>query len=276
MATPPYRLERDHHHTIVTLLPGLNDAPWSDIEQIGNEIIHRLQEVPAPALLVDLCPLDYMGSVQVALVVRTYKTVKERGGKMVVAAHEPLVREVLSLAGLDKLWTTVPSREAGLQWLAREAGTASSGGWMSLLGAACVLVSLVGLFAVMSDATWLARSSAVWLEFSAAAVGFVFGLWTVIKATGMPRTIGLGSLVGSVALLLNSVFALGSMRAVPDLPNANAPMVGDSEPARDVSVNAEAEPESPPILAAEPSAAEVPTPTDPDALPADAANPDRP
>src|SRR5262245_3226232 len=97
--TATYRLEREHHHTVVTLLPGLKDAPWADIEQIGTEIIQRLQEVPAPALLVDLSPVNYMGSVQVALVVRMYKTIKERGGNIVVVTQEPLVREVLSLAG---------------------------------------------------------------------------------------------------------------------------------------------------------------------------------
>lgn len=275
--TASYRLERDHQHTVVTLLPGLNDAPWSDVEQIGTEIVQRLREVPAPAVLVDLCPLNYMGSVQVALVVRMYKTIKERGGNIVVATQNPLVREVLSLAGLDKLWTTVPTREAGLRILCRQAAATPSGGWPSLLGAACVVVSLVGLFAVLSQAPWLSAASAVWLEFSAAAVGFVFGLWTVLRGSGAPRTIGLGSLVGSVALLLNSVFALGSMRSEPQLNQ----MIGNGERTPAVTASADADSEESPTLVPEPAApAEVPTPNDPaaelESPPVNAASPGRP
>lgn len=98
----------------MALLPALNEVPWSDIEAIGGEVLARLEEAPSPKTLVDLTPLNYMGSAQVALVVRIFKAVKDRGGQMIVANSDPMVREVLTLAGLDKIWTIVISREAGL------------------------------------------------------------------------------------------------------------------------------------------------------------------
>jgi len=209
-----YRLERDQARTIVALLPELNEAPWSDIDRIGTEIVQRLHEVASPALLVDLCSLQYMGSSQVALVVRLFKTVKERGGKMVVANRDPMVLEVMTLAGLNKLWTITPSREDALRLLGGSGETnGNAGHWQGWLGTVCVAASLVGLIATISRATWMAPNMAIALEFTAAGVAFLFGLWGVLKGSGGPRVLGAGVVVGSVALLLSSAFVAGSMQS---------------------------------------------------------------
>jgi len=277
--TPTFRFERDHGRTIVTLLPELNDAAWSDIDRIGADIVQRLQEGPPPALLVDLCSLNYMGSAQVALVVRLFKTVKERKGRMVVANSDPMVQEVLTLASLDKLWTIVPNIEAGVRLLGgghgEDDGARSVAGiWQGLLGTVCVVVSVVGLVAMLTEASWLSASTAVSVEFGAAAVAFVFGLWGVLKGSGSPRVVGTGVLVGSVALMLASVFILGSMRPgyVPTIdsvehpaPAATAVVSLPPEPTPEVSAEATSDAASPGPVTPEPNDA-----------PADAANPSTP
>jgi hypothetical protein len=77
----PYRLEVDNRRATVTLLPELNEVPWADIERVGSEILSRIEPLSSPQLLVDLCSLNYMGSAQVALVVRMFKLVRQDGGR---------------------------------------------------------------------------------------------------------------------------------------------------------------------------------------------------
>lgn len=209
--TPPYRLEQNRSRTVLALLPELNEAPWSDIEQIGTEIVDRLQSVATPALLVDLTALHYMGSSQVALVVRLYKVVKERRGKMVVVVHDPMVHEVLKLAGLDKLWTITNKLEDALAELG--AGTATSARtsrWCGGLGVVCLLCSLVGLVAVLWPADWLPVPTATWVQFGGATAAFALGLLATLWGTGASRTVGVGMILGSLSLMLASVFLLGS------------------------------------------------------------------
>jgi hypothetical protein len=49
----------------------------------------------------------------VALIVRIWKVVQARGGRMVVVCSNPVVLEVIRLAGLDKVWTIAPEISAG-------------------------------------------------------------------------------------------------------------------------------------------------------------------
>jgi anti-anti-sigma factor len=243
--THPYRMEQDRRRTTVTLLPEMNETPWSDIELIGTEVVQRLQAVPAPSLLVDLSPLNYMGSAQVALVVRLFKVVKERHGKMVVVARDPLVREVLTLAGLDKLWVITDDLNdalAELGWGSPIAAATSR--WLGALGSVCVAVSVAGLVAVLTKAAWLPLPMATWLQFGAAGVAFCLGLAGGLMGAGPNRTLGVGVVASSLALLLASVFLLGAMTAPADRgagsfspapansPAANSPAAGQPEPAK--------------------------------------------
>lgn len=250
--TPPYRFEQNRSRTVLALLPELNEAPWSDIEQIGTEIVNRLQTVASPALLVDLTALHYMGSSQVALVVRLYKVVKERRGKMVVVVHDPMVHEVLKLAGLDKLWTITNKLEDALAELGGVGTTsATTGLWCGGLGVLCLLCSLVGLAAVLWPAAWLPVPSATWMQFGGAATAFVLGLLATLWGTGTSRSVGVGIVLGSLSLMLASVFLLGSFTArgpLPEQPTGSQPSAqGPSESeAKDTTAAIEQAPSDPP------------------------------
>jgi len=210
-----YRIEFDRNRAIVSLLPPLNEVPWADIEKIGGDVVLQLAGRQTPLLLVDLSALNYMGSAQVALVVRMFKTVKERGGKLVVANKHPLVLEVLTIAGLNKLWTIVDSRAAGLKLLGGgSAGDDDSagGGVVSGIGIAALAFAGVALVAVITKADWLPAQSAILLELSAGGVAFLCGLLALLKGS---RTVGSCVLIGSVAVLLAGVFSLGAMKSQP-------------------------------------------------------------
>lgn len=208
--TETFRLESDGDRVIVTFLPQLNKIPWADIEQVGGQVVAKVTSLSAPKVAVDLSPLDYMGSAQVALVVRIYKVVKERQGSLVVSVNHPVVQEVLTLAGLHKIWTLVRSREEALARL----GVSSFGGESVsplpvLLGSLSAVAALLVLGAVFGRVVlppFVGTVAAIALS----AVAFLMGLWTTIRSQGTRQMAGIGVLLGGVALLSGSMFALAS------------------------------------------------------------------
>lgn len=110
-----FRSERAH--CVVELHQSMTEASWAEIEQLGATIVSQLSETRRPNCLVDLTHLEYMGSAMVAFVVRLWKAIREHRGQMVVVSRNEFVLQVLSLAGLDKVWTIVPSESDALQKL---------------------------------------------------------------------------------------------------------------------------------------------------------------
>ncbi len=95
-------------HVTVILRPDIVHSNWADIEEFGAQIREELERRDSPICIVDLSPLTYMGSSIVALIVRLWKVIQFRGGKMVVVCSHPTVIDVIKLAGLDKIWTLAP------------------------------------------------------------------------------------------------------------------------------------------------------------------------
>jgi len=118
----PYRIEDEADYCLIELRPELNKAPWGDIDRIGTALLERMQtrmkgNKHKAAFLVDLSPLNYMGSAMVALVVRLWKSTKDKNAQMVVVNRDENVLEVLQLSGLTQVWTIVETREEGFKAL---------------------------------------------------------------------------------------------------------------------------------------------------------------
>ena len=221
----PYRVENVGGHAVILLLPELNTVPWGDIERIGGELLARINELKVPSVLVDLSALDYMGSAMVALVVRIWKAVKERDGRMVVVNRDDNVFEVLRLAGLVKVWTIVRTRDEGLAELGYGAGS-SSARRLSLLLIAVAVAALVGaglgLFATLTPSRWMDREPALAVAFVCAAVGLIAGTITGLKETGGRRIFGVAVVLLSLGVIVAGAFNLpkaqGDGRPVADEP----------------------------------------------------------
>jgi hypothetical protein len=46
----PFRFETQDQCSILCLTPQLSEVDWGDVEQVGSDILQRLDSIPAPAL----------------------------------------------------------------------------------------------------------------------------------------------------------------------------------------------------------------------------------
>lgn len=226
-----YHIEQNASYATITLLPSLNEAQWSDIEKAGTDITGRLNGMRSPAVLVDLTPLNYMGSSMVAMIVRCWKNVQSNKGRIVVICNNDVVREVISLAGLTKVWPIVETREAALKELGVSSAPGGVGGDGMIVGAgiAAVVVGVVG--AVMLLAPAGSRELALGLLFGGAAVGFVIGLVTLMRSMTSARYWGLATVLGSVAVAVVGFINMNASAGPAPPPAANDAPQAAAEPA---------------------------------------------
>lgn len=202
-----YQLVLENGQLILKLLPGLTEAPWSEIEQAGFEAVSEVQKLAKPQVVVDLTELNYIGSSQVALVIRVWKAVKVQDGALVVATSNSTVREVLALSGLDRVWKLVETSQEAQAALGRrdiqpavddDPSDASPLPAYALL-AACV-VGILGLIAYGMDAIAPGRILLVTGGFMALAAG----IWGLLTTFGTLRLFAGSGVSAGVVLVLIS------------------------------------------------------------------------
>lgn len=206
----PYRIEQGNGYTVVCLLPGMNDRPWDEIETLGAEVVLKVAG-QKPSLLVDLAPLNYIGSSLVAVIVRIWKSVKDANGQLVVVVQDEMVREVLTLAGLTKLWTIVETRDEGLYELgvSKEAVVEKELRLLNFVGPMVVLVAAVALGLLWCSEQFFARQPTLVVAIVAigmSVVGIAVGLLSAVREEGTRRVVAtvvalLGAVIGVVAVL---------------------------------------------------------------------------
>ncbi len=211
----PYTLEKTRGYVVLCLLPKLNEVQWGDVQQVGNEIIPDLDALRNPALLVDLSALDYMGSSMVALLVRLWKAVQKKNGRMVVQSEQKMVTEVLNIAGLNSLWDVVPTREEAITAM-RHAPLASKDGHAQASWTGPIIALIAA--AAAGWVWWTTRSGSplfddaqrsVYLLFALAAVALVTSLLTLARNAGAARV------VGGLVLLASIGLAIGGFQQMP-------------------------------------------------------------
>lgn len=189
-----YRIEDEPgRHTVLTLLPPLNDVDWASLEQLGNELLERIRQSGRPSVLVDLLALQYMGSAKIALLVRIFKAVRERSGTFVVVCNDPLVLQELQLTGLAKLWTIVPARASKRKLAPEDAGTSARrvrAAVFTTVGLIHLAVAtlMAGLATVMGGkAAWGLLLTCVIL----ASLSFLAAVATFVAGSGFRKLAGL-------------------------------------------------------------------------------------
>ncbi len=233
MPSESCKLESFPTHTYVQILPTLNESGWDIIEERGSQVIAALGQRDVPACLVDLSELNYMGSSLVAFIVRIWKATKAGNGKLVLVCPNSGVREVIELAGLDKVWSIYDEPGDALLALGvNQARGASASPWSVWVGAAAILLAAaVALLPIMFD---VSTDVSVPMFWALSGLIVLTGLFTLARSVGHQRAAGLMiTVTGVVLLLLAGSGKLQELTAGRDRDaseESTDPAPGESEP----------------------------------------------
>lgn len=205
-ASKPFELDRHEAYVRLALSPNLNAFHWADVERSGSDILAGLEEPPAQVVIIDLAALDYLGSAQLTLLVRVWKVIQNRGGKMAVVVKGEVVREVLKTAGLSSLWELVDSPAEAFQSLGLQAdGRPRMTMTWPIVGLVALAGALAGLCASMMKTEGIDARVSLVVQLACSAIALAAGLWTVIRGSGARRGLGVGMVVASALLAVVEV-----------------------------------------------------------------------
>ncbi|MCA9113789.1 MAG: STAS domain-containing protein [Planctomycetaceae bacterium] len=208
----PYQCEMVGDYAIITLSESLNNVQWKAIDEIGGELVERLESLRKPSCAVDLSNLNYMGSAMVALVVRMWKSLDSRNGRLIVVNRNENVLEVLRLAGLTKVWTITTTREEALRMVGAsrrsvtpgEPGDVveSNGSSFPAVAAIVLVLAAVGLLgALLAGAMQPQRETVQAVLLGTAGLGALLGLISLARSTGGLRAAGAVAAVVGLAVV---------------------------------------------------------------------------
>jgi hypothetical protein len=143
-----------------------------------------------------------MRSADVALIVRIWKAVKNKNGKVLVACQNDMVLKVISLAGLDKVWSIVDTPNEGLKQLGIRPRSEPGSGLavvLALLALIGAITSLTGggLYVMQNPQQSLIHG----LVYGGAGGAVLLGLLAAVFTRGGTRWVGV------IALLLGGLSA---------------------------------------------------------------------
>src|SRR5207253_8842193 len=79
------------------------DADGEQVDELDRQL-RLISNVNPKQIVLDLTRLNFISSAGMGLLVRVHQALKENGGKLVLAAPRPLVRDAIRRAALQKLF----------------------------------------------------------------------------------------------------------------------------------------------------------------------------
>lgn len=199
-----YNIQSSRGYSVITFDSSLSDCKWGDIERIGVELRTALSSQNRPHWLIDLTPLEFMGSSIVALLVRIWKSLQEREGGMVVVNPNSMNKEVLEIAGLNKVWTICDTRDEGEQVIKKlvpNEGPKATAVFAALLGwvvAGCAVAILLGS---QNGVLGLTAEAVQASSYACGGIAALCGLVTALTGKQSWRAIGVVLLVTAGGLI---------------------------------------------------------------------------
>lgn len=96
--------------TVVSIEGRIDSSTATELERACDEHLAR----GGNRLLLDLARVDYVSSAGLRVFLVVGKKAQRAGGRLALCCLTPLVREILAIAGFDRILTTADTRGAGL------------------------------------------------------------------------------------------------------------------------------------------------------------------
>ena len=115
-APQPYVVEHRGATVIVTVHGNLGEFAFELLENAATvEIARFLSKRDTRNVVIDLQNTEYFGSSALGFLVRLWKSVISRGGRMAVCHLSDVEREILTMMRLDSLWTLCETVEEAVR-----------------------------------------------------------------------------------------------------------------------------------------------------------------
>jgi anti-anti-sigma factor len=206
-AAKTFEFDRQPAYARLALAGELNAFHWDELQRSAQEILTELEKSRDRTLIIDLTKLDYLGSAQLTLLVRIWKVIKGRDGRMIVELKGPVVREVLKTAGLLNVWEVAESRDGAFRLLGLQAdGRQKMSAALPLIGLAALVAAIAGIGVAIARPQAAHHTVLLAGELATSAIALGAGLWTAIRGSGARRGLGAGLVVASALVAVAAVF----------------------------------------------------------------------
>lgn len=112
-----FTIERHGELILITATPLLETLDEGLEEQAAELIMGPLRDQDGVLVIFDLSPVDYFGSMFLALLIRCWKLALARGGTMALAGVSDRAKELLRLTSLDIVWPIYATRNEAMEAL---------------------------------------------------------------------------------------------------------------------------------------------------------------
>lgn len=188
----------------VALNDSLAERKSGEVDQAAKDLAEKIAGLDRAVVLMDLSRLKFMGSSIVALLVRAWKVIEERHGQMVVVSSHEMVTEVLKIAGLNRIWPVVESRDEAERILLQRPPVVPTRpgtfllallGWVAAAGA-------VGFVVILKrEMTTFNAQTAQQMTIVCGGVAATIGLLTSLRETQVWKLLGVLLLLVSVSMI---------------------------------------------------------------------------
>lgn len=89
----------------------------AEIDKEASELLEMINQARGLAVLIDLGGSDYLGTAMLGAVVRLWKRISQRGGRLAICRISAPVHDMLRITKLHTVWPIFDTREAALQTL---------------------------------------------------------------------------------------------------------------------------------------------------------------
>ncbi len=90
-----------------------------DVAAAVTAVLHRIDALPDPRVVVDFSGSQYFGSIMIGAVSQFGEHVLSRGGAFCVCALSPEMQQVLSAMKLNERWPTFDTQRAAIKFASR-------------------------------------------------------------------------------------------------------------------------------------------------------------
>lgn len=110
-------ISREQGVTIVQVDPDYDSLDEWRIRRFREELLAAVDSADPPLLIVDLSRTSFVGSSFIGVLIRAWKRICVRKGRMAICGATNVSLEALHVSKLDTLWSIYPTRDEALQGL---------------------------------------------------------------------------------------------------------------------------------------------------------------